>query len=191
MVLLVTALALPDLGHMRDKAAELRAVAYPLLAFTVPVVWLIWWRDRVAFPWLADLLVTLTCFTDILGNRMNLYDTIVWFDDWMHYMNTGLLAAAIVLLTLPRNTLFPAIVERALAFGVTAAVGWEIAEYYAFISTSSERQGAYTDTLADLGLGTLGTLTAAIVIHHLWRRGHLQFVVPLPLRIAERTTAPL
>ena len=35
-------------------------------------------------PWLPDLLITITCFTDILGNRMDLYDTVVWFDDWMH-----------------------------------------------------------------------------------------------------------
>lgn len=57
--------------------------------------------------------------------------------------------------------------ERALAFGVTAALGWEIAEFFAFISGSSEREGAYTDTLGDLGLGTAGADTA-VVIHSLW-----------------------
>jgi hypothetical protein len=36
-----------------------------------------------------DLLITLTCFTDIMGNRMDLYDTVVWFDDWMHFSTPG------------------------------------------------------------------------------------------------------
>ena len=46
--------------------------------------------------------------------------------------------------------------ERSLAFGVTSAVAWELAEYFAFISKSTERTFAYADTLGDLGLGTLG-----------------------------------
>jgi hypothetical protein len=178
VVLLTLALMYPDLGHMRGKAAGLRAIAYPLLAFAVPVIWYVYWRERASFPWLADLLITITCFTDTLGNRMNLYDTIVWFDDWMHFMNTGFLAAAAILLTLHRSASLMATLERALAVGVTAAVGWEIAEYFAFISKSSERAGAYGDTLGDLALGTLGTITAALIIHALWRRGGLTSAAP-------------
>jgi len=187
VLLLALALAYPELGHMQDKAAGLRAVSYPMLAFTVPAIWYLYWRDRASFPWLADLLVTITCFTDTLGNRMDLYDTVVWFDDWMHFMNTGLLAAAVILLTLPRTSSFAATLERALAFGVTAAVAWELAEYFAFISKSAERHSAYTDTLGDLALGSLGAVLAAIVIHASWRRGHLRTVAPqLEARAAAR-----
>lgn len=178
VVLLAFALAYPDLGHVRGKAAGLRSVAYPVLAFTVPVIWSVFWRDRASFPWLADLLVTITCFTDTLGNRMDLYDTIVWFDDWMHFMNTGFLTAAVILLTMHRSSTFAATLERALAFGTTAAVGWEIAEYFAFLNRSSERQGAYTDTLGDLALGSLGAVTAAVTVHTLWRRGRLAYAAP-------------
>lgn len=71
---------------MEGKAAGLRAVAYPVLTFTVPALWWLSWRQRASFPWVVDLLVTVTCFTDILGNRSDLYDSIVWFDDWMHLM---------------------------------------------------------------------------------------------------------
>jgi glycopeptide antibiotics resistance protein len=178
VLLLGFALAYPDLGHMKDKAAGLRAVGYPVLAFAIPAVWWLYWRERASFPWLADLLVTLTCFTDTLGNRMNLYDTIVWFDDWMHFMNTGLLAAAVVLLTLHRTSTLGTTLERALAVGVTAALAWEIAEYFAFISKSAERHSAYTDTLGDLTLGTLGALLAAFVIHTAWRAGGLRSAAP-------------
>jgi hypothetical protein len=178
VLLLGFALAYPDLGHMKDKAAGLRAVGYPLLAFAVPAIWWLNWRDRASFPWLADLMVTLSCFTDTLGNRMDLYDTIVWFDDWMHFMNTGLLTAAVILLTMPRSATLGATMERALAFGMSAAVVWELAEYFAFISKSAERPGAYPDTLGDLTLGGMGAVVAALLIHAAWRAGRLRSVAP-------------
>lgn len=178
VLLLAQAILYPELGNMEDKAAGLRAVGYPMLAFTVPVVWYLYWRDRASFPWLADLLVTITCFTDVLGNRMDLYDTVVWFDDWMHFMNVGLLAAAVILLTLPRSSSLGATLERALAFGATGAVAWELAEYFAFLSAAAERHSTYTDTLGDLGLGILGAVVAAWVIHTSWRHGKLHTVAP-------------
>lgn len=181
ILLLVLALAFPDSGHMRDKAAGLRAIGYPLLAFTVPLLWWFNWKERVAFPWVADLMVTLTCFSDVLGNRMDLYDTVVWFDDWMHFMNVGLLAAAVLLLTLPRSASWGSLLERALAFGATAAIAWEIAEYFAFINGSSERSFAYADTLSDLGLGTFGAVVAAVSVYVMSRRGQLDNVHPMPV----------
>lgn len=186
VLLLVVAMVAPELGHMEGKAAGLRAITYPLLAFTVPALWYFYWRERASFPWVADLLITITCFTDTLGNRMNLYDSIWWFDDWMHFMNTGFLAAAVILLTLHRSASFAATLERGLAFGVTAAVGWELAEYFAFISKSSEKRGAYTDTLGDLALGSLGVIVASIAVHKLWQRGWLASAAPQlePVRVA-------
>jgi hypothetical protein len=179
VLMLVLAVLYPDQANLRDKAAGLRAVAYPLLSFAVPVLWWALWRDRVSFPWLPDLLITITCFTDILGNRMDLYDTIWWFDDWMHFMNTGLLAAAFVLLTLSRDAGLGRVLERCLAFGATAAIAWEVGEYFAFISRSTEREFAYADTLSDLTLGTLGAVVAALVVHRAWSRGHLREPQPV------------
>jgi hypothetical protein len=179
VVLLVIAVAYPDLGNVRGKAAGLRAVAYPLGALVVPAIWWLRWRTR-PFPWLGDALVTLPWFTDTLGNRLNLFDTIDWFDDWMHFMNWGLLTAGVLVLTLPDSTTFRATLERALSFGVTAALGWELAEYVAFIRTSPERDTAYTDTLGDLSMGTLGSVVAAAIIAALWRRGALRSLPHLP-----------
>lgn len=176
--LLAVAVLFPDASNMRDKAAGVRAVVYPALAFAVPLIWALHWKERASFPWLADLLVTITCFSDILGNQMDLYDTVVWFDDWMHFANTGLLAAAAILLTLHRSSTLPRLLERALAVGATGAIVWEIGEYFAFISGSSERRFAYTDTLGDLGLGVLGATVAAVVIHRLWSQGRLTTSAP-------------
>jgi hypothetical protein len=178
VLLLVFALLFPDASHLRDKAAGARAIVYPMLAFTVPVIWTLYWKERASFPWLADFLITITCFTDILGNGLNLYDSILWFDDWMHFMNTGLLAAAFILLTMHRSTSFLRVLERALAVGATGAILWEIGEYFAFISGSSERRFAYADTLGDLGLGALGAVVAAVVIHRLWAHGRLAETAP-------------
>ncbi|HWJ09732.1 MAG TPA: hypothetical protein VNS46_10175 [Nocardioides sp.] len=178
VLLLLMVVIDPDGSNLRDKAAAGRAIGYPLVSFTVPAIWLWLWKDRASFPWLADLLVTLTCFTDILGNRMDLYDTVVWFDDLMHLANTGMIAAAVVLLTLHRSAPVHRVVERALAVGATAAITWEIAEYYAFISGHAEHAFAYEDTLGDLALGVLGSLTAALVIHRTWRSGGLREAAP-------------
>jgi hypothetical protein len=180
VIMLLFAVAYPDQANLRDKAAGMRAIGYPLISFTVPVLWWTLWRERMSFPWLPDLLITLTCFSDVLGNRMDLYDTVVWFDDAMHLVNTGLLAAAFILLTLPRHVGFGRAVERGLAFGATAAIAWEVAEFFAFISRSTEREFAYADTLGDLTLGTAGAVLAAVVVHRAWRRGHL--LDPHPVR---------
>lgn len=165
VIMLGLALVSPDMGHMEDKASGLRAVTYPMLAFALPIAWCLFRRDRVPFPWVADLMVTATLFTDILGNRLNLFDTVDWFDDWVHVLNPGLLAAAVIMLTVPRTSTLAATLERALAFGMTAAVAWEVAEYAAFISKSTEKQSAYSDTLGDLTLGAVGAALAALVIH--------------------------
>lgn len=174
LLLLSFAVIDPDAAHLRDKAAGLRAVSYPLFCLTVPLLWFLLWSDRAPFPWVADLLVTLTCFSDILGNQLDLYDQVVWFDDWMHFMNTGLLAAAVVLLTLPARAGLAALLERAVAFGATAAILWELAEFVAFLQFSPERRNAYTDTLGDLVLGLIGAVVAALMVHTVGRRVDLQ-----------------
>ncbi|MCD4525216.1 hypothetical protein [Nocardioides sp. cx-173] len=178
LLLLVMATINPEWGNLEGKAANARTVGYSVLAFSVPAVWYFFWRDRASFPWVADLLVTITCFSDTLGNRLDLYDLIWWFDDWMHFVNTGLLAAAFILLTLHRSATLGRTIERALAFGVTAALAWEIAEYFAFVSKSSERAGAYDDTLGDLALGTLGVVMAALIVHLMWQQGRLRDTAP-------------
>lgn len=67
VLLLALALLFPDVSHLRDKAAELRAVGNPAASFAIPLLWWTLWKDRMSFPWLPDFLVTITCFTDILA----------------------------------------------------------------------------------------------------------------------------
>jgi hypothetical protein len=178
VLLLGLAILVPGFGNMDGKGLVPRAIGYPVAAFAIPFVWFTWWRQRASFPWTADFLVTFACFSDIFGNVMNLYDSVDSFDNIVHFVNTGLLTAAIILLTMHRSTSLGAVLERGLAFGVSAALVWEIAEYFAFLRWSPERLGAYADTLSDMSLGALGSVLAAFWVHSMWSRGHLTEVAP-------------
>lgn len=158
----------PNWGNLAGKAPLLRALTYPLLAFAVPI----WWtlrRPESRYPWLPDLLLTLTGFSDVLGNRLDLYDRIAWFDDWMHFANVTCVSAALVLLTLRRTASSVDVLERSLALGMTAAILWEVFEYLSFLTRSTELPTAYADTIGDLALGWLGAITASLLVHHTWR----------------------
>jgi hypothetical protein len=48
--------------------------------------------------------------------------------------------------------------------GAIMAIGWEVGEYYAFIRGGTELSTAYTDTLGDEVLGTLGALIGGLII---------------------------
>ena len=172
-LLLLTALIWPDLSGIKGKASTARLVVYPLGALVLPVWWYAYGRTRSklhrTFPWTADLLITLPWLVDLLGNRLNLFDTISWWDDAMHFILWGLLTAGVLVAfvgpTLSRGlTAFVA-----LGFGATAAVIWELGEYVAFVRHSFELQTAYTDTLGDLALGTLGALGAGLIVSQVRR----------------------
>ncbi len=163
VVLIVMSVLDPDLGGVKAKAGGSRALAYPLAMLIIPVAWWAFYRAK-SYPWLGDLLLCLPWFTDTLGNRLNLYDSLSWFDDWMHFMNWAFLTAGFLVITLPRGLPWWRAVERGLAFGMTTAALWEIAEYLTFIRWSPELATAYEDTLGDLVLDMAGTLLAALAV---------------------------
>lgn len=168
-ILLLVAVIDPAAVNLDGKAPIARATVYPLGALVVPAIWWLWFRDR-KFPWTGDLLISLPWLTDLLGNVLDLFDSIVWFDDWIHFGNWFLLTAGLLLLTLPATSGVIATYERALALGVPMAVGWELGEYVTFVATHQEYATAYTDTLGDLGMGSLGALLAATVVYLARRR---------------------
>jgi len=153
----------PGWGNLEGKAPMGRAIIYPCLGLVVPAAHLVMGGDG-PFPWKADLLVTLAGFSDVLGNRLDLYDQVVWFDDWIHFMNTGLIAAAVLVLGSPAHAPFLRLLDRAVAVGLSVSLAWEIWEYFAFVTRSSESVTAYADTVGDLVLGWAGAIVAAVVV---------------------------
>jgi hypothetical protein len=53
--------------------------------------------------------------------------------------------------------------------GAILAIGWELGEWFTFIRHGTELDTAYEDTLGDLTLGTLGSLTAGLILLRLRR----------------------
>lgn len=153
----------PTWGNLEGKAPGTRAVTYPLLAFVVPVAFFVRRRSG-EYPWAADLMLTVSGFSDVLGNRLDLYDQVLWFDDVMHFAITGLLAAAILLLSGADAAPLRRRLELAIAAGLTASLAWELWEYFAFMTRSTEMVSAYADTLGDLALGWGGAVAAAVLV---------------------------
>lgn len=166
--LLLAALIWPDLSGIKGKASTARLVVYPLGGMILPLWWWAYGRTRSklhrTFPWPADLLMTLPWLIDLIGNRLNLFDTVTWWDDAMHFILWAFLTAGVLLAFAPRNLSSAVTTFVALGFGTTAAVVWEVGEYVAFVRASPELQTAYTDTLGDLALGTLGALLAGLIV---------------------------
>ena len=173
LVLTVAQLAVaewvPGIDRFADKAFGARLVAYPLLMLLAPAVW---WlavgrrrtEPHVAAPYGAFTLVMLPFLVDVTGNSLDLYDAVVWWDDLNHFANWLLLCAGLGLLLCgpvrPRWT----VVLLVTGLGAALAIGWELGEWWTFIRHGTELGTAYTDTLGDEALGTLGALVAGVVV---------------------------
>jgi len=132
-----------------------------------------WWlagRPK-PYPSALDILLVSPFLVDVVGNALDLYDSISWWDDLNHFVNWGLLCLAIGQLVLrfelPRFAMFVIVV----GVGATAAILWELGEYIAFIRNSEEYDTAYTDTLGDMMLGLTGATVAALLTVTIFARG--------------------
>ena len=161
--LLLMAVLFPHLPQFEGKAMGGRALAYPLSVVLVPAVWLVWFR-RYPYPIAIDILIVLPFLIDTAGNALDLYDTIEWWDDANHLVNWAILTAgaAVALSYLPLGRLNR--FALGVGFGAVTAIGWELAEYITFIRNSPELATAYTDTLGDLLLGTIGAIVGSAAV---------------------------
>ena len=162
LVLLLAFGAFSGLDRFAGKAFGWRLVGYTIAAFLVPAVWALRGR-RPPYPYAVDTLFVLPFLIDTVGNVLDLYDTIDWWDDANHFVNWAILSSAFAFALartrVGRLELFALVV----GFGGVTAILWEIGEYFAFIRNSSELDTAYTDTLGDLSLGLTGSTVAAAV----------------------------
>jgi len=155
-----------DLPQFEGKGFAARLIAYPLMMVAVPAGWAVTTRRLdAAAPWVGFALIMAPFLIDVTGNTLDLYDSVVWWDDANHFVNWLLLCAGIGVLLL-RARIRPHWALGGLVAGVGAllAIGWELAEWYTFIRHGTELDTAYTDTLGDMALGTLGGLVAALLV---------------------------
>lgn len=144
------------------KAFAWRLVTYPIAGLIVPLGWLMARRPR-PYPYAVDNLLVAPFLIDVLGNALDLYDAIWWWDDANHFVNWALLSGAFGQLAHRWRISRWAVFGLVTGFGGVTAILWELAEYVAFIRNSPELATAYTDTLGDLALGLSGSVVAAIL----------------------------
>ena len=175
LVLTVAQLAVaewwPGIDRFADKAFGARLIAYPLLMLVAPGIWWLAVRRRDPArptPYGALTLIMLPFLIDVTGNSLDLYDSIVWWDDFNHYINWLIIMFGIGLLITDNIRPDWVIVWLATGLGAILAIAWELGEWYTFIRHGTEIDTAYEDTLGDLTLGTLGALCAGLLL--LWRR---------------------
>jgi len=157
----------PGIERFADKAFGARLIAYPLMMLVAPAIWWLFKgrRDKTApAPYAAFTLIMLPFLVDVTGNSLDLYDSVVWWDDFNHYINWLLLLWGIGLLVTEDVRPDWALVALIAGLGAVLAIGWEFGEWYTFIRHGTEINTAYEDTLGDLGLGTLGALCAGFIL---------------------------
>ncbi len=165
----------PGLQQFEGKAFGARLLAYPAMMAVVPAGWWLVRRratdagapgavSAAAVPWAAFALVMAPFLIDVTGNTADLYDRVWWWDDANHFVNWALLCAGIGLLVGGGIARPWQLVTLVTGIGAVLAIGWELGEWYTFIRHGTELDTAYTDTLGDEALGTLGALLAGVVL---------------------------
>lgn len=161
LIVLLAYGAFSGLQQFEGKAFVWRLATYPIAALVVPVIWAIRARDT-AYPYTADILLTLPFLIDTAGNAADFYDSIWWWDDVNHLVNWALLSGAIGALAWRNNVRPRQTLAYVVGFGAVTAILWEIAEYISFIRFSEELATAYVDTLGDMTLGLTGSVVAGL-----------------------------
>jgi hypothetical protein len=171
LVLTVAQLAVaeyvPGIDRFADKAFGARLLAYPLLMLVAPALWWLVHRrrdPRPPAPWGAFALIMAGFLVDVTGNSLDLYDSILWWDDANHFVNWLLLLTGIGLLVAGSVRPPWVVVLLVSGLGAALAIGWEVGEWFTFIRHGTEIETAYEDTLGDEVLGTLGALVAGLIV---------------------------
>ncbi len=172
---LAVATFVPGIERFEGKAFGARLLAYPAMMLTVPALW--WIHERTAkrrspAPWYAFTLIMVPFLVDVTGNTLDLYDTVVWWDDLNHFMNWIPLSAGAGLLLTQGLTRRWQVVLMVAGIGALLAVGWELGEWYTFIRHGTELDTAYEDTLGDEALGTSGAVVAGLLVAYGQRLPH-------------------
>lgn len=176
VALLLHAVLFPDLPQYQGKGIGWRLLLYPASALIVPIAWRALGERRRSwqYPHLVDLCVVLPFLIDTAGNTANLYDSIDWWDDVMHFVTWVPWVVGFGLALRYATSLTPWLVfGLTVGFGATTHIVWELLEYVAFIrGNPNEYESAYNDTMGDLTMSLLGSIAgAAISSTVLWRAG--------------------
>lgn len=162
VICLLAGLMFPDIPGVEGKGWLERSVSYPISALIIPVIWHLTGR-RIVYPYLADAMLVSPFLLDLLGNLVNLFDTVQMFDDVLHFLNWTLLVGAMVLLLEPMRLARWNLVFLGAGFGAFSIIAWEGIEWIIQEMGTAGLQLTYDDTIGDLVLSTTGGVVGAIV----------------------------
>ncbi len=170
----LVAAALSGADQFEGKGWAVRLVAYPTLMLLAPAIWWAARRGRdESPPYGAFGLIMLPFLSDTIGNWLDLFRTVSWWDEASHAAHWFLLCAGLGLLVSgpvrPRWVVVPLVT----GIGALLALAWELGEWWLFIRHGTEARGAHRDTLGDESLGVVGALAAAFVVMW-WERRRLR-----------------
>lgn len=158
--------------QFQNKGMPYRLVAYPIGIFGVYLLVKLKVFKSTVYPYFQDIIVSFIITSDMLGNSLGLYGDVEWWDDFMHLMNSGLIAVLIIHYFILKQK-----ISKKLAFlyaiSVTAwiQVIWEIAEYITFVTTNTcEYPTAYRDTIGDLIFGQIGAIAGSLVVMYFYNK---------------------
>ena len=174
---LLAGLMFPDIPGVAGKGWPERCLGYPLSALVVPILWRLNSKRRSRngdharpYPHLADALLVTPFVLDLGGNLANLFDTISWFDDALHFTNWIFLVLALVLLVAPAVLERWTLILLGSGMGALAIVLWEALEWVIQDMGTTGLQLTYDDTIGDLVLSTSGGILGAAIAARLRSR---------------------
>ena len=151
-----------ELDRFRGKAMGARAALYPISIVVIPLVWALRGR-RPPYPHLADIFLASPFIIDVAGNALDLYNTVVWFDDVAHTVTFMLLVLAVGSLILRLGLDAWIATCLTIGFGAVSHILWEIIEFVAMWIGSPGLQLTYEDTIGDLAMSLGGTVIAGLI----------------------------
>jgi hypothetical protein len=120
LILLLAFGAFSGLERFAGKAFGWRLIGYSVAALLVPAIWAARGR-RSSYPYAADTLFVLPFLIDTIGNALNLYDTIDWWDDANHFVNWALLSGAVATVLLRTHVARAELFALVVGFGAVSA----------------------------------------------------------------------
>jgi hypothetical protein len=131
-----------------------------------------------------DLAIGITTLVSAASNRLDLYETLPWWDIPAHLVTTAALAALVILLAdragvvVDRRPLPLGILS--LTVGLALSALWELGEWAGQAWLDPEILTGYADTIGDMAVGGLGALLIAPLMPMLLARS--RWIADLPAR---------
>ncbi|SVC48337.1 uncharacterized protein METZ01_LOCUS301191 [marine metagenome] len=159
---LLAGLLFPGIPGVEGKGWMERCFGYPISALVIPIFWY-FSKRRSNYPHLADALLVSPFALDLLGNLLNLFDTVNLFDDALHFVNWMFLVSAFVLLLDRKKLPLWNVVLLGAGVGAITIISWEAVEWIIQEMGTTGLELTYDDTIGDLVLSTAGGTLGAFI----------------------------